>query len=95
MLLWFKCSGELSFFVILAHIEAVERIFSLLNVQWTSDRNRLFVECVMNLLIVSCNYKDLTCSQYYSNIKSRKDFLKKVGRSEKWSFLKNKLLWFK
>ena len=73
------------YFAIPAHNAAVERIFSLLNFQWTDERNKLTVENVKLMLIVLYNMKNVTCVHYYDNIVCKTDFLKKKFRgSEKY-----------
>ena len=77
------------FFCIMGHNANLERIFSLMDVQWTNERDNLSVESVKSMLQVLYNFESMSCRQFYDFIKSNKKLLKKVSSSDKYPWLKN------
>ena len=53
------------FFSIPGHNANCERIFSLVNSQWTDERNRLLVKTVQDLVSIKFNFNELNCKQFY------------------------------
>ena len=49
------------FFCIMGHNANLERIFSLMDVQWTSERENLSVESVKSMLQVLYNFESMSC----------------------------------
>lgn len=74
------------FFAIPAHNANVERIFSLIGIQWTDERNRLILESIRQLMIVKYNFKELDCLDFFKMIKDKKDVLLKVKSKEKYLY---------
>lgn len=72
------------FFSIPAHNANVERIFSLINAQWTKERNKLNTETVTALIMTKFNFKNFTCSEFYDYIKNKETVLKQIGSVEKY-----------
>lgn len=62
---------------------AVERVFSLMNNMWTSDKTQLKIETLKAMLITKCNFKE-TCSEFYDKIITKPHILKKIHGSEKY-----------
>lgn len=63
----------------------VERIFSMVDIHWSKERNRLQVKTVEAILTVAYNYKDMECRSFYEKIKDDKNFLKDISSSEKYN----------
>jgi hypothetical protein len=53
---------------------AVERVFSLINVLWTDEKNRLKIETVEALTIVKTHFKDFSCAEFYIQISEGKEY---------------------
>lgn len=75
------------FFSIPGHNANCERIFSLINVQWSEERNRLLVETVRNITMVQFNYEKMSCENFHKFVSRAENvnLLKKVGSSEKYN----------
>lgn len=73
-------------FSIPAHNGNVERVFSLMQSQWTKERNKMKPESVKGILTVQYNFKDMTCEQFHSHLKRCPELLKKIGSTEKYSW---------
>lgn len=71
-------------FSILAHNANVERMFSLVNAQWSKERNRLTIESVKAILITQENYKTVSCEDFYVYVLEKKELLKKIMSSDKY-----------
>ncbi len=67
----------------------VERVFSMIETQWTKDRNRLEVSTINAIATVSYNYKNVSCLEFYKKIKDNSELLKKIAGSEKYENNKN------
>ena len=74
------------FFAIPAHNVNCERIFSLINSQWSDERNRLLVETIRAIVMVQFNFKDLSCMDFkkYLQRSENQNLLKKIGDNEKY-----------
>jgi hypothetical protein len=60
----------------------VERIFSLMAVQWTDERNHLSTDTIESIL--QCHYNfNMTCSQFYNYVKTNPSMLAAINKSEK------------
>lgn len=70
-------------FSIPPHNANIERIFSLMNIQWTDERNRLDISTVESILQVLTNY-DLNCEEFYKYIICKPEILKQVGSAKKY-----------
>jgi hypothetical protein len=63
---------------------SVERVFSAMNMIWTSQRSRLCLQTVKSMLTVLTNFP-MTCQQFAAKFDSRQDILKKVHSSGKYN----------
>lgn len=70
-------------FAIPAHYANVERIFSLMEIQWTNERNCLRLETVESILICKYNYKK-TYSEMYYYVKTQPSLPSSVKSSTKY-----------
>lgn len=61
-----------------------EGVFSMMNVQWTDDRNSLKLETVKALLQVKVNFNGITCSEMYDLILKNSGLLKQIRSNEKY-----------
>jgi hypothetical protein len=61
---------------------SVERVFSAMNMIWTSQRSRLCLQTIKSMLTVLTNIP-MTCQQFAAKLGSRQDILKKVHSSGK------------
>ena len=52
------------YFCMMAHNTNVERMFSLMQPQWSKERDNLLVLSVEKILIVQYNFADLSCRQF-------------------------------
>ncbi len=77
-------------FAIPAHNAEVERIFSLIEMQWTDERNKLSIETIKNIIMVKFNFDGQPCAQFYQEMKNNEILLKKCRSSEKYTFLQSK-----
>lgn len=71
-------------FAIPAHNANVERVFSLMQSQWSKERNKLRPDSVKSILIVQYNLKDMSCEQFYSYLKQNPKLLNKIGSTQKY-----------
>jgi len=78
---YFKQSNNLEFyseilkicqyyFSIPGHNGNVERLFSMIGAQWTKERNCLNIESIKSIMSVTYNYRNITCKEFYNEIKS-------------------------
>lgn len=72
------------YFAIPGHNANVERIFSLVNAQWTKERNKLQTETIAQMMFLLCNIK-LTCKEFYDMISKENVMLDKVGENTKYN----------
>ena len=77
------------FFAVTSHNANAERVFSLMQSQWTKERNKLSVATMIGILTLQYNFKDTCCSEFFSFLKSDKALLKKIRSSEKYAFYNN------
>ena len=52
--------------------------------QWTKERNKLKVSTVRGILSVVYNYKNISCLEFYKEIKENEKFLNKVSNVDKY-----------
>jgi len=76
-------------FAIPAHNANVERVFSLMEIQWNDERNRLQVDTVESIIICKYSYKK-TCSEFYEYVKTQPSLLTSVKSSKKYEWYKEK-----
>ena len=63
-----------------------ERIFSLMNVQWTDERNRLKLKTVSRIVSLLINCESISCLKMFNYLKTVEGFAKKITSSEKYNF---------
>jgi hypothetical protein len=63
----------------------IERVFSIIIALWSDDKNTLKMETVKALTIVITNFKDFSCSDFFSQILKEKVFLEQVHKSDNYS----------
>jgi hypothetical protein len=71
------------FFCIPGHNDNVERIFSLMNAQWTDERNRFTIEAVSGILFLQYNLRDYSCFQCYKYLLGQPTLLREMKSSNK------------
>lgn len=71
-------------FSIPAHNANVERVFSLMNVQWTKERNKLDVTTAEAMLQCKWNI-DCQCKEFYKQVLQNKDLLRRAKSSVKYN----------
>lgn len=74
-------------FAIPAHNANVERVFSLMEIQWTDERNRLQLDTVESIIMCKYNYKK-TCSELYEYVKTQPSLFISVKSSKKYEWYK-------
>lgn len=84
-----ECHSELLkiaqfFFAIPSHNANVERIFSLMQSQWTKERNNLNVESLKGILLVQYNFRQTSCKDFHAFLKSNQPLLRKMRSTEKY-----------
>lgn len=73
------------FFAIPGHNGSVERVFSLVNTQWTKERNRLLPTTVRGILLTKWNLRHLECDAFYKYMMAdTSGLLNKISSSEKY-----------
>ena len=73
------------FFAVTSHNANAERVFSLMQSQWTKERNKLSVATMKGILTLQYNFKDMCCSEFFSFLKLDKALLKRIRPSEKYA----------
>lgn len=75
------------FLSIPAHNANCERIFSLINTQWSDERNRLSVDSVRHLVTVQFNCKKYSCEQFHKYLLRPENvsLLRQISSSEKYA----------
>ena len=61
----------------------VERVFSLMQSQWTKEGIKMTIETMKGILKVQFNFKNMSCEEFHVFLKSNKGLLKKIRSSEK------------
>lgn len=62
---------------------ATERVFSIMNNIWTTEKSQLKVNTLRSLLITKCNFK-MNCSEFKGFLINNPDVLKKIHSVEKY-----------
>ena len=73
-------------FAIPSHNANVERIFSLMQSQWTKERNPLSVESLKGILLVQYNFRQTSCKEFHVFLKSNQPVLKQIQSKSKYSW---------
>lgn len=71
-------------FALLSHNANVERVFSLMQSQWTKERNQLSVESLKGILFVQYNFKDTSCKDFHACVLSNTKLLGKISSTAKY-----------
>jgi len=66
------------------HNANTERVFSLMQSQWTKERNKLLVESVKGLLLVQHNFKHMSCRDFHAYLMRKPKLLKALRSSNKY-----------
>jgi len=74
------------FFAIPSHNANTELVFSLMQSQWTKERNKLLVESVTGILFVQHNFKHMSCKEFHTYLNSQPNLLKAISSSEKYAW---------
>ena len=61
----------------------VERMFTVMQSQWTKERNKMTIETMKGYLTLQYNFKSMSCGEFYVFLKSNKSWLKKIRCSDK------------
>ena len=72
------------YFAIMPHNANVERVFFMMQVQWTDERDALLVESVASIVNVQYNWKTVNCRDFYDICKNDILLLNKVRSSAKY-----------
>ncbi|XP_050063287.1 uncharacterized protein LOC126552619 [Aphis gossypii] len=64
---------------------AVERIFSIINVLWTDEKNRFLVESIKSIIIVKTHFKNLSCNEFYYILLKETRLLDEIGSAQKYT----------
>ena len=78
------------YFSIIAHNANVERIFFLMQPQWSKERERFLFDSVASILKLVYNFNDVAFNQFYDIVKSDSTLLKEVKETAKYSWAKSK-----
>lgn len=70
-------------FCIPGHNANVERVFSLMNIQWSDERNRMQMDTVESILQCLVNY-EMTCDEFHTYISGKKKLLHMARSSVKY-----------
>ncbi len=71
-------------FALPSHNANVERAFSLMQSQWTKERNQLSVESLKGIIFVQYNFKDTSCKYFHAYLLSNKKLLGKISSTAKY-----------
>lgn len=79
------------YFAIPSHNAGVERIFSLIESQWTEERNRLAVQSVEAIIFIQYN-SEMSCKDFYEYVcqKENEHLLKEVQSNTKYLYSTSK-----
>ncbi|KAJ4928326.1 hypothetical protein JOQ06_016118 [Pogonophryne albipinna] len=71
-------------FALSSHNANVERVFSLMQSQWTKERNQLSVESLKGVLFVQYNLKDMSCKDFHAYLLRNRKLLGKISSTAKY-----------
>lgn len=74
------------FFAIPSRNANIQRCFSLIQAEWTKERNKLLTTSVKGLILTKFNFQNLDCCQFYDFILTQnidKNILVKIGQEDK------------
>ena len=73
------------FFSVTSHNVNVERVFSLMQSQWTKEKSKLSIATMKGILTLQYNFKDMCCREIFSFLKSDKTLMKKIRSLEEYA----------
>ncbi|KAL7841698.1 hypothetical protein SRHO_G00253890 [Serrasalmus rhombeus] len=73
------------FFAIPPHNANVESIFSLMQAQWTNERNRMSVDSLKGIWCTQYNFRNMTCKDFHSYLMGNRKLLKETLSSDKYT----------
>ena len=87
-LLFSELSKVADFFSIISHNANAERIFPLMQPQWSKEKENFLFKCVASILTVVYNFNDVTCSQFYHMARNDSTLLTKVKGTSNYPWAK-------
>lgn len=72
------------FLAIPSHNANVERVFSLIQSQWSKERNKLSIESIKAIAITQYNFSHMSCTQFHKHLLSNQSLLQKISSAEKY-----------
>lgn len=63
---------------------SVERIFSVVNKTWTSEKTRLEIETLKAILVVKCNMK-YPCVDFYKYLMTKPQLIRQISSNDKYT----------
>lgn len=73
-------------FSISPHNANVERVFSLMQSQWSKERGNLSLPSVRAILLVQYNNKHITCKEFHAYLLNNKQLLNKIRSTQKYAW---------
>lgn len=64
---------------------SVERLFSLINDVWSTEKTRLDINTLRDILYVRYNIK-MSCLEFFNFIKNQSEILEQIGSTDKYAF---------
>ena len=74
-------------FALPSHNANVERVFSLMQSQWTKERNQLSVASLKGILFVKYNLKEYSCKDFHAYMLSNRKLLGKISSTAKYGWV--------
>lgn len=71
-------------FALPSHNANVERVFSLMQSQWTKERNQLSVTSLKGILYLQYNLKDYSCKEFHAYVRNNPKLLGKISSTAKY-----------
>jgi hypothetical protein len=72
-------------FIVSCSNDECERIFSLMNVQWTDERNSLKLSTVLSLISLLINSDCISCLRMFNYLQTVEGIAKRIGGIEKYN----------
>lgn len=73
------------FFAIPGQNANVERIFSMMEIQWSKERNKMKIPTIRAILTITYNFKNTNCSEFYETILDNVEVLNKIKGADKYN----------
>lgn len=64
---------------------SVERLFSIINDVWSTEKTRLDIKTLRDILYVRYNIK-MSCLEFFNFIKNQSEILEQIGSTDKYAF---------